>query len=68
MERKPSGQDGEICIYRLLNQQKYYLALSGNQVKVGLDQYFWTIERAKSPVFYLYVEHIILLIFIPHGI
>lgn len=53
MERKPSGQAGEIFIYRLLNAQKYYLTVSGNQVVSGPNPYSWTIEQAQNQVFYL---------------
>lgn len=52
MERNPTGQDGDVFIYRSLSGKRY-LNLSGSQVTVVENPYSWTIEQAQNSAYFL---------------
>lgn len=64
MELKPSGQDGEVYIYRILSGQKHYLAWNGYKVTVENNPYSWTIEKAANPAYYVWVKWLICVSFL----
>ncbi|KJA15442.1 hypothetical protein HYPSUDRAFT_48368 [Hypholoma sublateritium FD-334 SS-4] len=53
MEVKPSGQDGEVYIFRAFGTQKHYLTWNGYKVTVENNPYSWTIEKAPNPAYYV---------------
>lgn len=60
MELVPSGQDGEVYIYRYINGKKQYLTWNGYKVTVEINSYSWTIGKASNPVYYVWVKYVIL--------